>query len=57
MSGHVEVPVGPGTGSRVWRAIGHWGLLQNRRRSAPPAPAAGIAEAEEFVREFHAENP
>jgi nitric-oxide synthase, bacterial len=57
MSGHVEVPVGPGTGSRVWRAIGHWGLLQNRRRSVPPAPAAGIAEAEEFVREFHAENP
>jgi len=61
MSGHYEMLAGQETGSKVWKAVGHWGLLKNWRRSGrpspPPAPAVGIAEAEEFVRAFHAENP
>jgi nitric-oxide synthase len=80
MNGHYEVRAGqrcdydevtlPEAGSKVWKAVGHWGanflqgregLLPNRRRSGPasppPAGAVDIAEAEEFVRAFHAENP
>jgi nitric-oxide synthase, bacterial len=60
----------PETGSKVWKAVDHWGakflqgrelLLPNWRRpravSLPLTPAIDLAEAEEFVRGFHAENP
>jgi nitric-oxide synthase, bacterial len=80
MSGHYEVRAGqrydygevalPEAGSKVWKAVGHWGanflqgrerLLLSLRRAGPasphPAPAVDIAEAEEFVRGFYAENP
>jgi nitric-oxide synthase, bacterial len=60
----------PKNGSRVWEAVDHWGakFLQGRERlllswrrprpvSLPLTPAVDIAEAEEFVRGFYAENP
>ena len=60
----------PETGSKVWRAADHWGakflehrehLLLSWRRlrgvSLTIPPAVDIAEAEEFVQRFHAENP
>jgi nitric-oxide synthase, bacterial len=60
----------PEPGSRVRKAAGRWGanflqgrerLLPNWRRlglvSVPATPAVDIAEAEEFIRGFHAENP
>jgi hypothetical protein len=60
----------PKTGSKVWRAADHWAakfleyrehLLLSWRRprrvSLTIPPAVDIAEAEEFVQRFHAENP
>jgi nitric-oxide synthase, bacterial len=56
----------PRTGPKVWEAADHSGanflpgrehLLPNQQITLQPGPAVDMAEAEEFIRGFHAENP